>query len=92
MAIVTYIPRALPLTLFKKNIESKFVKSFLYYTPYAVLGSMTFPSILYSTNNVPASIFGTIVALFLAYYNRSLLTVASISVATVYISTLIFKM
>lgn len=39
MAGVTYLIRVLPLALFKKKIESKFVKSFLYYVPYAVLGT-----------------------------------------------------
>ena len=42
MAIVTYIPRVLPLTLFRKPIRSKYIRSFLDYTPYAVLGAMTF--------------------------------------------------
>ncbi len=42
MAIVTYIIRALPITLFRKEIKSKWLKSFLYYIPYAVLGAMTF--------------------------------------------------
>ena len=40
MAIVTYIIRALPITLFRKEIKSKWLKSFLYYIPYAVLGAM----------------------------------------------------
>ena len=44
MAIVTYIIRALPITLFRKEIKSKWLKSFLYYIPYAVLGAMTFPA------------------------------------------------
>ena len=39
MAGVTYLIRMLPLVLFRKKIESQFVKSFLYYVPYAVLGS-----------------------------------------------------
>ena len=42
MAIVTYIPRALPITVFRKKIKSKYVRSFLDYTPYAVLGHRPF--------------------------------------------------
>ena len=49
MALVTYLVRVIPLLVFKKKIESKFVKSFLYYVPYAVLSCMTFPAIFYST-------------------------------------------
>ena len=48
MAIVTYIPRVLPLTLFRKPIRSKYIRSFLDYTPYAVLGAMTFPDVFFS--------------------------------------------
>ena len=43
MALVTYIPRVLPVTIFRKQIRSKFIRSFLDYTPYAVLGALTFP-------------------------------------------------
>ena len=45
MAGVTYLIRMLPLVLFKKEITSPFVKSFLYYVPYACLAAMTFPAI-----------------------------------------------
>ena len=46
MAGVTYLIRMLPLVLFKKEITSPFVKSFLFYVPYACLAAMTFPAIL----------------------------------------------
>ena len=42
MALVTYVPRVLPLTVFRKQIRSRYIRSFLDYTPYAVLGAMTF--------------------------------------------------
>ena len=46
MAATTYLVRALPLTLFKKPIRSRFVCSFLHYIPVACLTAMTFPAIL----------------------------------------------
>ena len=46
MAGVTYLIRMLPLALFKKEITSPYIKSFLYYVPYACLAAMTFPAIL----------------------------------------------
>lgn len=49
MAGVTYLVRMLPFVIFRKKIKSKFVKDFLYYVPYAVLGAMTIPAVLYST-------------------------------------------
>ena len=48
MAAVTYLIRMLPLALSKKEITNQYIKSFLYYVPYACLAAMTFPAILYS--------------------------------------------
>ncbi len=76
MAGVTYLIRMLPFTLFRREIRSSFVRSFLAYIPYAVLGAMTFPSIFYATASLPSAIAGTVVALGLAFFRRSLLVVA----------------
>ena len=76
MAVVTYLIRMIPFTLFRKEIKSAFFRSFLAYVPYAVLGAMTFPSIFYATSSYPSAIAGTVVALALAFFRRSLLTVA----------------
>ena len=83
MAGVTYLVRMLPLTLFRKKIENRFVKSFLAYVPYAVLAAMTFPAILESTSSLWSSLAGLAVAFILAWKNRSLLTVALGAVVTV---------
>ncbi|KNF08610.1 branched-chain amino acid transport [Gottschalkia purinilytica] len=85
MCIVTYIPRVIPIVLMKREINSKFLKSFLYYVPFAVLGAMTFPAIIYSTNNIYTGIAGTLVAIILAYFNKGLMSVAVFSVLIVYI-------
>lgn len=77
MAGVTYLIRALPLVIFKGKITNRFVQSFLYYVPYAVLGAMTFPSILFSTGNLAASIAGLITACVLAFKEKSLIIVAA---------------
>jgi len=91
MAGVTYIPRALPITLFRKRIKSKIFKSFLYYIPFSVLGAMTFPSILYSTSNIYTALAGTATALILAYFEKGLMKVALGSVITVYIVDMLLK-
>ena len=90
MALVTYLPRVLPLVVFRKEIKSNYVKSFLYYVPYAVLGALTFPDIFYSTGNFATAICGTIVALILAYKDKGLVVVASGAIITVYITGFIF--
>lgn len=76
MALTTYLIRMLPTVLFRKKITSKFVKSFLFYVPYAVLGAMTVPSVFYSTGNILTAAAGFIVAAVLAFREKSLLTVA----------------
>ena len=76
MALVTYIIRMLPLTFFKKKIKSRYLKSVLFYIPYAVLSALTFPYILYSTENFYTALIGSVVALSVAFFNRSLLLVA----------------
>ncbi len=85
MAIVTYLIRALPLTLIRKEIKSKFIKSFLHYVPYATLAAMTFPAILSSTDYIISSIVGFAVALILALNKKSLLTVAVASCVVVFV-------
>ena len=66
MAVVTYLVRALPLTLIRKEITNKFLKSFLYYVPYVALAAMTFPAILSSTESVISALAGLVTALVLA--------------------------
>ena len=86
MAGVTYLIRMLPLVLFKKEITSPFVKSFLYYVPYACLAAMTFPAILTATSaGIVSGIAALIVALIAAYRENSLLTVAVCACAAVFI-------
>lgn len=85
MAVVTYLIRMLPLAIWRKEITSSFVKAFLYYVPYACLATMTFPAILSSTSSMVSGVVGFIVALFLAYRERSLLTVALFACAAVFV-------
>lgn len=84
MALVSYVPRVLPFTIFKKRIKSIYIQSILSYMPYAVLGAMTFPAIFYSTRNMLFSEIGTGIALFLAYKGQKLLCVALSSVGVIY--------
>lgn len=52
MAVPTYLIRMIPLTIIRKKIKNRFLLSFLFYMPYAVLGAMIFPAILYSTSSI----------------------------------------
>lgn len=91
MALLTYLPRMLPFTIFRRKIKNNFIKSFLSYVPYAVLASMTFPEILFSTSNIISATLGLIVSVILAKKGRSLLIVAISATVVVYISEFILK-
>ena len=85
MALTTYLIRMLPLTVFRKPIKSRFVKSFLHYVPYACLTAMTFPGILYDTANIISGMAALGIAVVLAFRGKSMLTVALASCAAVFI-------
>lgn len=89
MALTTYAVRMLPLVLCKGKIQNVFIRSFLTYIPYAVLGAMTFPAILYSTQGIVSAVVGMVVAIFLAYRGKSLLTVAMAACVMVYVVELV---
>ena len=87
MAAVTFAIRVLPLTLVKKQFTNTFVRSFLYYVPYVTLSVMTFPAILTATaGGIISGAAGLIVALIVAYREKSLLTVALFACAAVFVA------
>ena len=92
MAAVTYFIRMLPLTLIRRKITNRTLRSFLYYVPYAVLSAMTLPSILYSAGSIPSAAAALVVALVLAWREKSLLTVAVVASAAALITQVIVQM
>lgn len=89
MAAVTYLIRMLPLTVFQKKIENKFVRSFLYYVPYACLTAMTFPAILYATRGMWSAVAGLVTAVILSFRGKSLTVVAVAASVAVFVVELI---
>lgn len=91
VAAVTYAIRALPLTLIRKPIKSRFIRSFLYYVPYVTLTVMTFPAILSATNSIYSGIAALILGIVVAYLTENLFIVALSSCAVVFIIELFIK-
>lgn len=89
MAAVTYLIRMLPLTLIRRKITNRYIRSFLYYVPYATLSAMTFPAILSATGSTFSAVLGFAAALLLAFRGKSLLTVAVFASAVVLVCELI---
>ena len=92
MALVTYAIRVLPLTLIRKKIENRIIRSFLYYVPYVTLAVMTFPAILDATQYPVAAAVALVVAIALAYFGKSLFFVAISSSLTVFVLELGIKL
>ena len=89
MAGMTYLIRALPFTLFRKPIRSRFLQDFLYYIPYAVIAAMAFPAILYSTGNVITAAVGMAVAVVLSLLDSPLIVVALLSAVSAFLTGLL---
>lgn len=88
MFAVTYLVRVLPFLIFRKKINNQFVRSFLAYIPYTVLGAMTFPAVFYATGSLVTAIAGVIVALVLAYRGKGLFEVAVFASLTAFLVAL----
>lgn len=84
MFLASYVPRCVPLLFCRRKMKSVFWQSFLFYMPYAVLASLTFPGILYSTGNVLTAAVGTAVALLMSLFEINLAIVAVVCVAVVF--------
>ena len=91
MAGITFLIRVLPLTLIRREIKNTTLRSFLYYVPYVTLAVMTFPSILSATQSPIAAAVALVIAMVLAWFGRSLFTVAIASSLTVFVLELFLK-
>ena len=89
MAAVTYLIRALPLTLIRREIKNVYIRSFLHYVPYVTLAVMTFPAILFATQSTWSALAGFVVAMMLGYMRKGLFTIASAACLTVLLTELL---
>lgn len=85
MAAVSYLIRVLPLTLIRKEIKNRTIRSFLFYVPYVTLSVMTFPAILEATASIWSGLFALLIGILLAWFQRSLFQVAVFSCLAVFL-------
>ncbi len=83
--LVIYAVRVLPLTLIRKPIRNRFIRSFLYYVPYVTLAVMTFPAIIRATEQPLAGAAALIAGIAAAWKGCKLLTVAALCCAVVFV-------
>ncbi len=90
MAGVTYLSRMLPFAFFRHKIESRFIRSFLDYVPYAVLAAMTVPAVFSSAGGLIPSAVGAAAALALAWFDLPLIVVATAAALAAYLTGFFF--
>ncbi|MCR5523572.1 MAG: AzlD domain-containing protein [Clostridia bacterium] len=90
-AATTYLIRLLPMLLINREITNRFVLSFLHYIPYATLSAMTVPAIFYATSSPVTAAAGFVAAFIMSFFNRSLISVASVACLAVFAAEIIVK-
>lgn len=85
---VSYLIRVLPLTLIRRPITNRYLRSFLFYVPYATLAVMTFPAIMETTLSLYSGLAALIIGVILAWRGKSLPVVAAACCITVFITEL----
>ncbi len=89
MFLVSYLLRVLPLTLIRREIRNRTIRSFLYYVPYVTLAVMTFPAIMDATSNPLSGLLALLLGIMLAWYGAGLFPTAMAAVAVVLLSALV---
>ena len=86
---ISYLIRVLPLTLIRREITNKTIRSFLFYVPYVTLAVMTFPSILYATQTPVSAALALVAGLAMAWFGLSLFQVSVLCCAVVFVVELV---
>lgn len=87
-ALVSYMIRVIPLTIFRKPIKNIFIRSFLYYVPYVTLAVMTFPAIIHVTESPLPGLFALIIGIIITLLGGNLFPVACVCCVVVFITNL----
>lgn len=81
MGVVTYLPRLLPFVLFKGAELPAFVQGVLKNVPYATLGALIFPGVLFIGEDIWFGLLGACAAFLLAYIGVNVIFVVLGSIA-----------
>ena len=86
---ISYLIRVLPLTLIRREITNKTIRSFLFYVPYVTLAVMTFPAILTATQTPVSAALALVAGLAMAWFGLSLFQVSVLCCAVVFVVELV---
>lgn len=88
MSAVTIAIRIVPVTLLRREIKNRFLRSFLFYVPYVTLAVMTFPAITEATQSRISGTLALLIGLLLAWRGFSLFKVAAACCLIVFVTEL----
>ena len=86
MIVVIALIRILPVTLIRRQIKNRFIRSFLYYVPYVTLSVMTFPAIVEATNSPIAGAIALVCGIVAAWFGLGLFPVSIICCLVVFVA------
>lgn len=87
MAVVTYIPRMLPFVMFRGRELPPFIQGVLQNVPFATLGALIFPAVLFvNEGNLLYGVVGAAAAFILAFLGANVVVVVigAIAVLSIY--------
>lgn len=73
--MVTYIPRMLPFVMLNGRELPSFLQRVLKNIPYAILGALIFPGVLYIQEDIRFGIAGALSAFVLAYLGANIIII-----------------
>lgn len=83
-ALVSTLIRVIPLTLIRGKIQNPFLRSFLYYVPYATLAVMTFPAIIAAPQLPIAGVLALIIGCIAAWKGMNMMGIAALCCIVVF--------
>lgn len=86
MSAVTFAIRIVPVTLLRREIQSRFLRSFLFYVPYVTLAVMTFPAITEATQTPVSGALALVGGIVLAFFGASLFQVSAACCIIVFVA------
>ncbi|MEC2054970.1 AzlD domain-containing protein [Peribacillus psychrosaccharolyticus] len=75
MGMVTYIPRMLPFVMLNGRELPPFLQRVLKNIPYAILGALIFPGVLYIQEDIRFGVVGAVSAFVLAYLGANIMVI-----------------
>lgn len=89
MSVVSFIIRVLPVTLIRTQIKNRFLRSLLFYLPYATLAVMTFPALLTISENPWCGAAAFAASLIVSWFTKNLFLSAIFGCAAAFLTAVL---